>query len=86
MSPVHSVTHVPVRTSGWTQIEPGDERIPQPKPRLMRKMAELRYGTPIDLGTLSTETGIPMRLVAELLGVEVPKRLGRVLDFKPKGK
>lgn len=53
-----------IRSGGWTQIEPGDERIPQPKPRLMRKMAELQYGAPIDLGKLSTETGIPMRLIA----------------------
>ncbi|WP_348266247.1 XRE family transcriptional regulator [Edaphobacter sp. DSM 109919] len=73
-----------VRTSGWTQLEPGDENIPQPKPRLMRKMAELRYGNPIDLAKLSGETGIPLHTVAELLGVEAPKRRGRVLDFKPR--
>ena len=35
-----------VRSNGWTQLEPGDERIKQPKPRLMRKMAELQYGSP----------------------------------------
>ena len=75
-----------VRTSGWTQLEPGDERIPQPKPRLMRKMAELRYGNPIDLAKLSRETGLPIDLVAELLGVELPKRRGRVLDFKPRAR
>ncbi len=73
-----------VRTSGWTQLEPGDEHIPQPKPRLMRKMAELRYGSPIDLAKLSEETGIPINIVAELLGVDPPKRRGRVLDFKPR--
>jgi Zn-dependent peptidase ImmA (M78 family)/DNA-binding XRE family transcriptional regulator len=73
-----------VRTSGWTQLEPGDERIPQPKPRLMRKMAELQFGNPIDLPKLSNETGIPINTVAELLGVETPKRRGRVLDFKPR--
>jgi Zn-dependent peptidase ImmA (M78 family) len=75
-----------IRTNGWAQLEPGDERIAQPKPRLMRKMAELQYGNPIDLARLSVETGIPIRTLAELLGVEIPKRLGRVLDFKPKGK
>jgi Zn-dependent peptidase ImmA (M78 family)/DNA-binding XRE family transcriptional regulator len=75
-----------VRTNGWTQLEPGDERITQPKPRLMRKMAELQYGNPIDLVKLSTETGIPVEVVAELLGVELQKRLGRVLAFKPKSK
>lgn len=75
-----------VRTSGWTQLEPGDDRIPQPKPRLMRKMAELRYGNPIDMGKIALETGIPMETVADLLGVEVPKKLGRVLHFRPKSK
>jgi len=75
-----------VRTSGWTELEPGDERIPQPKPRLMRKMAELRYGNPIDLRKLSTETGIPAQIVAELLGVVPQQRLGRVLDFRPKAR
>jgi len=75
-----------VRSSGWHQLEPGDEHIPQPKPRLMRKMAELQYGNPIDLDKVSAESGIPTRLIAEMLGVEVPKRFGRVLDFKPKGR
>jgi Zn-dependent peptidase ImmA (M78 family) len=75
-----------VRSSGWHQLEPGDELITQPKPRLMRKMAELQYGNPIDLAKVSAESGIPTRLVAEMLGVEMPKRFGRVLDFKPKGR
>jgi Zn-dependent peptidase ImmA (M78 family) len=73
-----------VRSSGWHLLEPGDENIPQPKPRLMRKMAEIQYGNPIDLGRVSADSGIPTRLVAELLGVDVPKKLGRVLNFKPK--
>jgi Zn-dependent peptidase ImmA (M78 family) len=73
-----------VRSNGWTQLEPGDERIQQPKPRLMRKMAELQYGSPVDLGNLSIDTGIPARLLSELLGVEVPKTLGRVLNFRSK--
>ena len=46
----------------------------------MRKLAELRYSAPIDLGKLSTETGIPGCLLPTR--VEVPKRLGRVLDKK----
>jgi hypothetical protein len=52
----------------------------------MRKMAELRYGNPIDLRKLSTETGIPAQIVAELLGVVPQQRLGRVLDFRPKAR
>lgn len=73
-----------VRSNGWHQLEPGDEHIPQPKPRLMRKMAELQYGNPIDLDKISSETGIPYQLVAELLGVDVPKRSGRILAFRTK--
>ena len=75
-----------VRSNGWHQLEPGDEQIPQPKPRLMRKMAELQYGNPIDLEKISAETGVPTQVVAELLGVEMPKRAGRVLQFRPKTK
>jgi Zn-dependent peptidase ImmA (M78 family)/DNA-binding XRE family transcriptional regulator len=71
-----------IRTNGWTEAEPGDEMIVQPRPRLMRKMAELQYGKPIDVGRISEETGIPRRLLAELLGIEDSKRLGRVLQFK----
>lgn len=71
-----------VRTNGWTQLEPGDERIAQPKPRLMRKMAELQFGNPIDLDKIAIQTGIPSRLVAELLGVDHPNKRGRVLDFR----
>ncbi len=75
-----------VRSNGWYELEPGDEQIPQPKPRLMRKMAELQYGNPIDLGKISAETGVPTQVVAELLGIEVPKRIGRVLQFRSKTK
>jgi len=73
-----------VRMNGWTQLEPGDDLIPQPKPRLMRKMAELQYGKPVDLKKISSERGIPERLIAELLSVDELKRLGRVLEFRTK--
>jgi Zn-dependent peptidase ImmA (M78 family)/DNA-binding XRE family transcriptional regulator len=71
-----------VRTNGWTQLEPGDESIAQPKPRLMRKMAELQFGNPIDLERITNSTGIPTTLVAELLGIDPPKKRARVLNFK----
>jgi Zn-dependent peptidase ImmA (M78 family)/DNA-binding XRE family transcriptional regulator len=71
-----------VRVNGWTALEPGDELIIQPKPRLMRKMAELQYGRPVDTRRIGAEKGIPERLVAELLGVDAPRRLGRLLEFK----
>jgi Zn-dependent peptidase ImmA (M78 family)/DNA-binding XRE family transcriptional regulator len=71
-----------IRVNGWTEAEPGDERIVQPRPRLMRKMAELQYGNPVDVGRISEETGIPRRLLAELLGIEDSKKSGRVLQFR----
>ncbi len=74
-----------VRTLGWTKCEPGDESIVQPRPRLLRKMAELRYGTPVDLERLAAETGIPSGTVAELIGVSVPARTARVIPFKRRG-
>jgi Zn-dependent peptidase ImmA (M78 family) len=70
-----------VRTNGWTQLEPGDERIAQPKPRLMRKMGELQFGNPIDLEGIATATGIPISLLAELLGVQAPQKRARILNF-----
>lgn len=71
-----------IRMSKWTELEPGDELIPQPKPRLMRKMAEIQYGKPVDLERISAQKGIPERLLAALLGVEHSSRLGKVLQFK----
>lgn len=49
----------------------------------MRKMAELQYGNPVDLAKLSAETGIPIKLLAEMLGLERSKKqLGRLIPFK----
>ena len=71
-----------IRMNGWTESEPGDDMISQPRPRLMRKMAELQYGKPVDLRRISVERGVPERLLANFLGIDEPKRLGRVLEFK----
>ena len=71
-----------VRMNGWTELEPGDDLIPQPRPRLIRKMAELQYGKPVDVRKLSAEKGIPRTILAELLGVESSLKFGRVLEFK----
>lgn len=71
-----------IRTSGWTKSEPGDELIQQPRPRLLRKMAELRYGVPVQLERIYEETGVPINIVADLIGVPRPSRKGRVLAFR----
>jgi Zn-dependent peptidase ImmA (M78 family) len=71
-----------IRMNLWTESEPGDDLVSQPRPRLMRKMAELKYGKPVDSRKISAERGIPERLLVEFLGIDEPKRLGRVLEFK----
>lgn len=71
-----------IRISGWTKMEPGDELIHQPRPRLMRKMAELRYGVPVRIEEISFRTGIPEDIVADLLSVPRFQRRGRVLPFR----
>jgi len=71
-----------IRINHWTEREPGDESIPQSRPRLMRKMAEIQYGKPIDLRRLAFERGIPAELLAELLSMDEPKTRGRILEFK----
>jgi Zn-dependent peptidase ImmA (M78 family)/DNA-binding XRE family transcriptional regulator len=73
-----------IRIHGWTKLEPGDESINQPVPRLMRKMAELQYGNPIDLDRISRDTGIPVQALAGMLGVISPGKTGRIIPFKPR--
>jgi Zn-dependent peptidase ImmA (M78 family)/transcriptional regulator with XRE-family HTH domain len=71
-----------IRVNGWAKAEPGDESIPQQKPRLLRKMAELLYGIPINFRKLSEDTGISEDLLAEILCMETPKKAGKLLQFK----
>jgi hypothetical protein len=71
--------------NGWGKAEPGDDVIPQQKPRLLRKMATLLYGEPINLRQISIETGISEDLLSEILCVDLPRKTGRLLHFKPTG-
>lgn len=71
-----------VRSAGWTKCEPGDDKIVQPLPRLIRKMAELSYGKPVDIFKIASDTGIPAGTVAQLLGLEAPRRSAKVLQFR----
>jgi Zn-dependent peptidase ImmA (M78 family)/DNA-binding XRE family transcriptional regulator len=73
-----------VRSSGWAKCEPGDDTVPQPKPLLIKKMAELQYGNPVDLGKLANDSGLPSGTIAELLGVPMPSKVARVLPFRPR--
>jgi Zn-dependent peptidase ImmA (M78 family)/DNA-binding XRE family transcriptional regulator len=52
---------------GWRTHEPV-ELVPE-KPRALRKMAELLYGSPIDAQRVAADTALPVRLVQDILDV-----------------
>jgi Zn-dependent peptidase ImmA (M78 family)/transcriptional regulator with XRE-family HTH domain len=67
--------------SNWgTKSEPGDEHVIPEKPSMVRKMAEMLYGNPIDVGRLTKDAGLPHTLIRDLLGIEPTQ--GRLLEFK----
>ncbi len=71
-----------MNASWGTFREPGDERITQEKPRLMRKMAEMIYAKPIDLGRLNKDSGVPQGLLKDILCVDDMPSGARLLQFK----
>jgi len=72
-----------LRTNWGAKSEPGDEQVKPERPRLMRKMAEMLYGNPIDLSRLSKDAAIPVRTLREMLTLEeLPSPKARVLEFK----
>jgi Zn-dependent peptidase ImmA (M78 family)/transcriptional regulator with XRE-family HTH domain len=56
---------------GWRNAEPGSGAIVLERPRGLRRMAELLYGTPIDTRRLAADAGLPARLVTALLDPDV---------------
>jgi Zn-dependent peptidase ImmA (M78 family) len=69
-----------IRSKGWDKQEPGDERATRQKPRIIRKMAEMLYGKPIDLTRLAKDVGLSQRMLRSLLGLELPA--SKLLEFK----
>jgi hypothetical protein len=43
-------------------------------------MAEMLYGNPVNLGRLSIDSGVPLRILRDVLGIETAA--ATVLDFK----
>lgn len=74
-----------IRMNGWARAEPGDDGIPQQKPRLLRKMAALLYGEPIDFKEISVETGVSEDLLSDILCVDRPRKEGKLLRFRATG-
>lgn len=48
---------------GWRREEPSDHAIASEQPRAFRKMAEMLYGSPVNLNAIRKETGIPLRVL-----------------------
>ena len=69
-----------IRSKGWDKSEPGDENANRERPRIIRKMAELLYGNPIDLGRLSKESGLSGKMLRDLLSLDSPS--AKILQFK----
>jgi hypothetical protein len=69
--------------NGWVRAEPGDDAISQHKPRLLRKMATLLYGEPIDFKAISVETGVSEDLLSDILCVDLRRKEGKLLRFRP---
>jgi hypothetical protein len=69
-----------MRTNWDTKAEPGDEGVSPEKPLLLRKMASVLYGDPPDLPRVMKDSGLPIAILRDLLGVDVPA--SRVLEFK----
>jgi Zn-dependent peptidase ImmA (M78 family)/DNA-binding XRE family transcriptional regulator len=69
-----------IRLKGWDKQEPGDEDAVHERPRIIRKMAEMLYGKPVDLVRLSKDSGLAPRLLREALGIE--PSAARVLEFR----
>ena len=48
---------------GWRREEPSDQAIVSEQPRLLKKMAETVYGSPLNLNSLRKNAGIPLRVL-----------------------
>ncbi len=52
---------------GWRKREPEGLDLPVERPRVLRQMAEVAYGIPIDHKKLATDSSLPVRLVQAIL-------------------
>ncbi len=71
-----------ISSRGWRKREPGDDIVQQESPRMLRAMAEVLYGTPLNMSKLSKDHGLPSKQIRSLFGVlDTPSR---VLSFSGK--
>ncbi len=69
-----------MRANWGTKAEPGDETATPEKPLLLHKMASMLYGKPIDIQRLMKDSGLPVAMLREFLGIDLGP--ARVLEFK----
>jgi Zn-dependent peptidase ImmA (M78 family)/transcriptional regulator with XRE-family HTH domain len=69
--------------ANWGVSEPGDQQLRPERPRLMKKMTEMLYGSPINFGRLAKDSGVPQRILRGLLGEEANSPTARrILEFR----
>ena len=74
---------------GWRTREPSNLDIPVEKPRFVRKIAEVIYGSPIDYRKIASDVGLTSHFVAEFMEIyarktELPrKRRVRKSSYDP---
>lgn len=56
-----------ITMNGWRTQEPPNLAPPLEKPRLLRQLAEMRYGLPINIKKLSSDAHLPPHLVGQIL-------------------
>lgn len=71
-----------MRAAWGSKEEPGDQGIEPERPRLLRKMIEMQYGTPIPIPKVAKDSGLPASLLRTSL--ELPELPGsaKVLEFR----
>lgn len=57
---------------GWRTREPSNLDIPTEKPRALRQLAELSYGSPINYEELASEACLPSQFVRQCMSVHAP--------------
>jgi len=69
-----------MRSNWGAKSEPGDDQVQAETPLLLRKMATMLYGDPIDLPRLVKDSGLPPAILRDMLAL--PQGPARVLEFR----
>jgi Zn-dependent peptidase ImmA (M78 family)/DNA-binding XRE family transcriptional regulator len=71
-----------ISTQRMRKFEAGDEQIVAEKPLLLKTMASLLYGDPINLSKLSSDSGLSGTQLREIIGLDASK--SQVIEFRPR--